>query len=102
MKQGRKESTGLKEFRALSDFDIIKLMSRLNQSDIADMYNLTKSTVSLEMTKRNFFQVREVNRFKEVPELRECLSLNEDDYGLNYWMESQERISINQYYLIIN
>ena len=102
---GRLLKPGAIVFKKLSDLEVIKLITENKLTEVAKMFDVQQSFVSMEITKRNLFEVKNMNRKRHVPIIsssKNMFSKNEDDYGVSYWMNGCERIAINQLKKIIN
>ena len=83
-------------FRKITDSQMIILLTEISQKDIAKMYNLSVSAISLEITKRNLYGIKKIRRTRKV----EFTPIKIDDttsedklYSLNSWINSKERKS---------
>ncbi len=86
------------EFRLLSDNEIKDLLTKYSNREIGIIHNLDKALVSIEISKRQLFKgdIMRISltgfkdKYEYMPKEDEFL-----DFGS--WMNSKERISINQY-----
>jgi len=98
-----KESSKINDFKNLSDFDIIKLLTENTQKEISKRFKVPASFISKEITERNLFEVMNNDKKRRLIPYklkRDMFSENEFDYGFGEWKESDIRKSNEQYYKI--
>ena len=77
-----------KQFISLSNNQVIELFTNFKLTEIADMYNVTAPFISEELKDRDLFNPENTKRIPSEYEL---------DFSIGAWMNSKERIAINQY-----
>jgi hypothetical protein len=84
------------KFMALSDIEVIKLLTIFSQAEIAKQYGLTASQISLLQRKRNLFPIKDLNRTRKVEFTPTRFLDNRKESDLvttDSWINSKERYS---------
>ena len=95
-----KASEGVLRIRKLSKSEVLDIMHNQSISSVGYMFDITNKAAAVNITKRmkvlNFFEPK--NRTKDVNNLRQPFSKNEDDYGtreLNKKFNKPQRLPIH-------
>jgi len=91
--------------RGITDVEFIQLMNEKQLKEIAEDFDISPSQVSLEISKRNLFEVKKENKSRKIkfnPKRKQFIIKEEELHCKGAWINSPERISFVNAGLIKN
>lgn len=92
-------------FRSLTNEEMIKIITDNAIKQASSKYEITFSEISMELTKRDLFKVKESSRFRKVDfNWSKIIDIQKEDelFSENKWMYSKERQSFYNYKCKLN